>query len=179
MTNFTNHTTETAPESAKETLANIEGKYGFVPNLFSYMAEAPTTIDAYLQLNELVTKTSLTPSQQQVALLTASVVNECEFCIAAHRAFGKAFQVDPKTIDAIVNKTQADNPSDRALIKLTKSMVINRGKLTTAELEEFLDAGFTKQQVFEVVLMVTIKTLSNYINHLTSPEPNKELLAMI
>jgi len=27
--------------------------------------------------------------------------------------------------------------------------------------------------------VVTIKTLSNYTNHLTNPEPNPELLAML
>jgi len=39
--------------------------------------------------------------------------------------------------------------------------------------------GFTKQQILEVILIVSIKTLSNYINHLTNPEPNKELLDML
>lgn len=39
--------------------------------------------------------------------------------------------------------------------------------------------GFTQQNILEVILIVTIKTLSNYINSLTKPEPNKELLGMI
>lgn len=29
------------------------------------------------------------------------------------------------------------------------------------------------------ILIVSIKTLSNYANHLTHPEPNKELLGML
>lgn len=58
------------------------------------------------------------------------------------------------------------------------SKVRERGWVTKATLEDFFAAGFTKQQVFEVILVVTIKTLSNYTNHLTKPEPNPELLAM-
>jgi alkylhydroperoxidase family enzyme len=46
-------------------------------------------------------------------------------------------------------------------------------------LSAFLSAGFTKQQVMEVILIVTIKTLSNYINHLTQPEVNPEVLALL
>jgi alkylhydroperoxidase family enzyme len=34
------------------------------------------------------------------------------------------------------------------------------------ELQAFLDAGFDRQQVLEVVLGVGMKTLSNYTNHI-------------
>jgi len=44
---------------------------------------------------------------------------------------------------------------------------------------DFLDAGFTKQQVLELMIIVSIKTLSNYINHQTNPEINEELLNMV
>jgi len=180
MTTFTQYTPETAnTEHAKETLTNIKNKYGFIPNLFAYMAEAPTTVDAYLMLNDLVSKTSLTSAQQQITLLTASVENDCEFCSVAHQAFGKLSKVDQQTMKAIVNGDEVKNQKDRALIILTKSIVKNRGRLTQHEIENFIDAGFTTQQIFEVILAVTIKTLSNYINHLTLPEPNKELLEML
>jgi len=36
-----------------------------------------------------------------------------------------------------------------------------------------------RHQVMEVILVVTIKTLSNYINHLTEPDVNPELLALL
>lgn len=179
MTNFTHYSSETAPDNAREMLTNIRSKYGFVPNLFSYMAEAPTTLEAYLTLNELVSNTSFTPAQQQVALLAVSVENDCNFCIAAHRAFGKMHKVDSQTMDSILTSEEADDLKDRALIKFTKSAVKNRGRLKETEITEFIDAGFTKKQILEVILVVTIKTLSNYINHLTKPEPNAELLAMI
>jgi len=64
------------------------------------MAEAPTTIEAYLTLNSIIDKTSFTPGQQQVALLAASTENECDFCIAAHRAIGKMKQANQQTLDA-------------------------------------------------------------------------------
>jgi len=41
------------------------------------------------------------------------------------------------------------------------------------------DTGFGPRQVMEVILGVSLKTLSNYTNHLTEPEPNPELLKMI
>jgi len=179
MTDFTFYTPETASSEAKPILENVQKAYGFIPNLFAYMAEAPTTLEAYLALNALVEKTSLTPAQQQLALLTVSTENQCGFCAVAHRAFAKAKGADPQSIEAVHTETKVENESDRALVALALSIVRNRGWLPDEDIESFISAGFTKQQIMEVILIVSIKTLSNYINHLSKPEPNKELLAML
>ncbi len=39
-------------------------------------------------------------------------------------------------------------------------------------------AGYTKVKVFEVVMGVPIKTLTNYSNHLAGAVPNPEFVAM-
>ncbi len=179
MTDFTFYTIETASEAAAPILSQIKEGYGFVPNLFAYMAEAPATLEAYLVLNQLIEKTSLTPAQQQVALLAASVENKCEFCTVAHRAMGKMKQANQQSLDALHNNEKIDDECDAVLAAFTKSVVKNRGRPTEADIKKFLNTGFTKQQIFEVMLVVSIKTLSNYINHLTNPEPNAELLSMM
>ena len=179
MLSFTFHTPENTSGKTKELLTGIQKAYGFFPNLFGYMAEAPTTVEAYLALNDLVSKTSLTPAQQQLALLAVSAENNCNFCTTAHCAMGKMKGADEQTLKALSSHGAVNDPKDRALAAFTQSVTKNRGRPSEAEIQAFLDAGFTKQQILEVILIVSIKTLSNYINHLTSPEPNKELLAML
>lgn len=179
MTDFVFYTPETASPAAADLLNGIQRAYGFIPNLFAYMAEAPTLIEAYLMLNKLLEKTSFTPAQQQLALLAVSVENKCEFCSVAHQAFAKVKGVHPQTIAAVVNQQAIDDDSDRALVALANVMVKDRGFVDEAALSAFYQAGFTKQHVMELVLIVSIKTLSNYSNHLTQPEPNKELVAML
>lgn len=179
MVNFTFHTPENTSVHTKDLLTQIQKGYGFIPNLFGYMAEAPTTVEAYLALNELISKTSLTPAQQQVALLAVSVENDCDFCSVAHRAMGKMKNANAQTLTAISSHGEINDPRDRALAVFAQTLTKKRGRPSETELQAFLDAGFTKQQIFEVILIVSIKTLSNYINHLTHPEPNKELLGML
>lgn len=179
MTDFTFYTPENSTGHTKELLEGIRKGYGFVPNLFAYMAEAPTTVEAYLALNDLVSKTSLSPAQQQVALLAVSVENDCKFCTVAHRAMGKMKGANVQTLTALATHTEIADVKDRALATFTRTIVKKRGRPSEAELQSFLGAGYTKQHILEVILIVSIKTLSNYINHLTQPEPNKELLAKI
>lgn len=179
MTDFNFHTIENSSDQVKEILTGIKEGYGFVPNLFGYMAEAPTTLQAYSSLNKLVSESSLTPAQQQVSLLAVSVENGCDFCSVAHQAMGKMHKSNPQTIDALTSNTKVEDAKDHALTSFARAVTKNRGYMSDEEINTFLDAGFSKQQILEVILIVSIKTLSNYINHLTKPEPNSELLAMI
>lgn len=88
-------------------------------------------------------------------------------------------QANKQTINALNDKAEIADNKNAALVKFTQSVVKDRGKLSEKTISEFLNAGFTKQQVLEVMIIVSIKTLSNYINHLTNPEPNDELLSMV
>ena len=179
MTDFTFHTTENSSGESHELLAGIQKGYGFVPNLFAYMAEAPIAIKAYMQLNALLSESSFTAAQLQVALLASSVENDCAFCTVAHRAMGKKSAAKQQSLDALNEGTEVEDPQDRAIVNLVKSLVNNRGWVQENEINDFLAAGFTRQQYFEMLVVVTIKTLSNYTNHVTKPEPNPELLAML
>ncbi len=179
MTGFTFYAPENTSGPTRELLEGIRKGYGFIPNLFAYMAEAPTTVEAYLALNDLIAKGSLSPAQQQVALLAVSVENACEFCTVAHRAIGKMKGANAQTLNALAEDSEIADAQDRALADFTRTIVKTRGRPGTPAVQAFLNAGFTKAQILEVILIVSIKTLSNYINHLTNPEPNKELLAAL
>ena len=179
MTNFTAHTIETTEGERQELLSSIQKGYGFVPNLFSYMAEAPATVQAYLMLNDLLAKTSIPMPQLQVALLAASIENKCDFCVVAHRAIGKSMGANVDSLDALNQGNVIADAKDRAIAEFTISVVKNRGWVPEEDVQAFIEAGYTQQQILEVILVVTIKTLSNYSNHFTKPTANKELVAML
>ena len=112
-------------------------------------------------------------------MLAVSVENACEFCTVAHRAIGKMKGAKVQTLDALAKDGEIADAQDRVLADFTRAMVKTRGRPGTLALQAFLDAGFSKAQILEVILIVSIKTLSNYINHVTNPVPNRELLAAI
>jgi uncharacterized peroxidase-related enzyme len=179
MSHFPYHTTETATGEAKELLDTINTGYGFVPNLFGYMAEAPATLKAYLQLNTLLAETSFTGAQLQVALLKVSLLNKCDFCAVAHQAMAKKFSSNEQSVQAVLDDSVIEDTQDKAIITVITSIVNNKGWTPAEDLQAFWDAGFTQKHYLELILVVTIKTLSNYINHQTTPEVNPELLSMI
>lgn len=168
MSEYVFHSPETAPESARATLADVQQKLGFVPNLYAGLANAPAALQAYIAISGYFDQTSLTPVERQVVLLTASVVNGCEFCVAAHSMIAKKMVGAP---EEVINVLRAgENPADRklaALAAFTQAVVQERGWVAEhPALDQFLEAGYSREQALEVVLGVTQKTLSNYANHL-------------
>ena len=63
-------------------------------------------------------------------------------------------------------------PKDRrfaALSTLAKTLIEKRGHLNEQELEAFLAAGFTKEQIMEVVAVVAASTITNYAGTIADP----------
>ncbi len=156
----------TAPEASVETIRAVEAAYGFLPNLIATLGNAPAAVQAYASVSSAFEGSSLTPVEQQVVLLTTSVENECHYCVAAHSTVAKMVGAPASVIDALREAESLTDPRLEALRSLTLAVVKHRGWVPEAEIQNFLDAGFTKAQVLEVVTGVTQKTLSNYVNHL-------------
>jgi len=159
------------PAASRPLLENIKKAFGFIPNLFAAFANSPTLLEGYLGLDAVYSKATLSPAERQLVLLTASVVNECPYCTAAHSTVAKGMLKVPATVVAAVRAGQpvADAKLD-ALVNLTREVVQSRGHVAAATLQSFLNAGYRNDQVGEVLIGVALKTLSNYTHHLSPVE---------
>ena len=178
MSIFTKHNENTAPEGAATVLESVKQRYGFIPNLAAFVAESPGTLGAILKLSEAFDQASLTAQEQQVVLLTVSALNDCSYCRTVHMALGKKANIDDATINAIVSLQPLRDEKLNALRDFTRLLVERKGWLNEKSIQAFIDAGFTRAQVFEVVMGVALKTMTNYSNHLANAEPNKEFVEM-
>ena len=174
---YTIHTPETAPEAARETLEGARKAFGFVPNLLGVMAEAPALLKAYRALHALFDETSFTPTERQVVLMTASYENGCEYCIAAHTVIAAMQKVPRHVVEAIRNGAPIADSKLEALRRFATVIVKARGWPSEEDVGAFLEAGYTKAQVLEVVLGVGFKTLSNYTNHIAGTPLDKAFAA--
>lgn len=160
------HTPETAPHGSVAALETARSAYGFIPNLLAALANAPAALNAYMGIASALESSSLTPVEQQVILLAASRENSCHYCVAAHSTLAGMAGASDECVDAIRAEEPVPVPRLEALRTFTGSVVRHRGWVPTADLEAFLGAGFTPAQVLEVLTGVTLKTLSNYMNHM-------------
>ncbi|MEO0621250.1 MAG: carboxymuconolactone decarboxylase family protein [Pseudomonadota bacterium] len=161
---FPLHTTETAPEDARETLAEVEAEFGMIPNLERTMATAPALLQAYASAWGLFEETSLTPIERQVVYQTANFENECDYCVPWHTLLSQKAGMAEADVDALRAGASLSDPRLEALRIFTQTVVRTRGNIAEADRDAFFAAGWAPQQALEVVLGIAIKTMSNYTN---------------
>ncbi len=174
---FTVHTLETAPADSKSALVHAKETFGFIPNLEGIAAEAPALLKGSMALWDLFETTSFTKIEQQIIYLTVNYENSCDYCMAAHSGLAKAMGMSQENIKALRNGTPIADAKLQALRHFTQQIVKARGWVEDSEIEAFLTAGYSKQQVLEVILGIAIKVLHNYTNHIAKTPLDKQFQA--
>lgn len=139
-----------------------------VPNMYTYMAHAPALLQTYMDgYQRFRAESGFTPAEQEVVFLAISRENGCEYCVAAHSTVADLMSKVPREVtDAIRDDREVPDARLGALAAFTRHMVATRGRPTDAAAREFLAAGYTDTQVLYVILAVSVKTISNYSNHI-------------
>jgi hypothetical protein len=76
----------------------------------------------------------------------------------------------PEVIAAVHDNTPVPDAKLNALVSLVRELVRERGYTKAKTIQKFLAAGYTKEQVMEILLGIALKTISNYLDHI-SPTP--------
>ena len=166
MTSFTFHTKETAPEASKPLVAAAKSTFGFFPNLFAGMAEAPALLEGYMTLAGIFNKTDLNETERQIILMTNNRLNGCTYCMAAHTTIAQGAKVPADVIAALRTGSPIADPKLEALRQFTIAVNENRGWVDQDALDALFAVGYTKQTVLEVILGTSLKVMSNYTNHI-------------
>ena len=160
-------TIQAAPDGSREGLRSIQKRFGFVPNLMGTLANSPAVLNGYLALDAAWESSSLTREERQIVLLTASVENKCRYCVAAHVTGLKAMGLDAGAIGAICNRSLLTEPKQNALVAITRELVSQRGFVSQACKKAFFETGYDVIALMEVLAGVGLKTMSNYLDHLS------------
>lgn len=163
--------TESLPVDATTVHAKAKEAFGMVPNLIKEMAaHNPALADTYLDASASIGNGVLNDAEEQVVILAISGYNDCHYCTKAHGAAGQAAGLSADTVQTIVEGGLPDEPRYRTLVQATRRILGKRGWLSDADQTELADAGLERDVIYEIVGLIGIKTISNYVNHIAGTE---------
>ena len=153
-----------ADPAVAATLAAVKAKLGVVPNLFRTFARAPATLNGYLAFSDALAGGRLDAGRREIVALAVAQANSCGYCLAAHTLIGKGAGLSEADIRAARSGASAD-AADAALAVFARQLTERRGVVDDEDLAAFKLAGFDDGHVLEVVALVALNTLTNYVNH--------------
>ena len=169
MEQFSVYTIESAPDTSKSALRDVQARFGAIPNLAGAMALSPVLIKAFVPIFDQVHGGSFTEQQIQTVLLTDAVANGSTWAVALHTALGLKAGLSAPDVQAI---RAGRSPADKklgALSTLARTMIEKRGRLDDRDIGHFLEAGFSKELLLEVITIVAASTITNYTGSVTKP----------
>lgn len=165
MTTFKVPTREDVSAANQQLFDKLNNTVGFVPNLYATFAYNDTALGDYLILQNR--KSTLKAKEGEVINLVVSQVNECEYCLAAHTAIGKMNGfTDEQILEIRSGKASFDSKLD-ALAAFAKDITLNRSKPGAHALESLFEAGYTKANLVDIIMVIGDKIISNFIHGAT------------
>lgn len=155
-------TNETANPEQKALLDAIQSQLGMVPNFLKILANSPTALRAFLGLHSIAGEGSLEPQTRERIALGLAQKNSCEYCLSAHTAIGRKAGLSSDEIAANRAGTSQDEKAAVA-VRFARSLVENMGEVTTAEITDARNAGYSDAEIVEIIAHVGMNILTNMI----------------
>ena len=162
METFNVPTRDEVSENNQAIFDNLNSSLGFVPNLYATYAYSDTALGDYLALQNR--KSSLKAKEREVINLVVSQVNECAYCLASHTALGKMNGFTDEQILEIRSGEASFDAKIDSLAKFVKDITINRSKPSEEALQGLFDAGYTKENLIDINIVIGDKIISNFIH---------------
>ncbi|TKC81747.1 carboxymuconolactone decarboxylase family protein [Trinickia terrae] len=169
MSAFPVYTIESAPERSKPVLDELQRAFGIIPNIAGAIAGSPVLINGFIAVFKGVHSGSFSEAQIQTLLLTNAVTNACTWAVAFHTFLALKEGLEHGDVEAIRNGGLPRERKHAALSQLARTLIARRGHLADADVDAFLAAGFSREQVLEVIAVVAASTITNYAGSVAKP----------
>jgi uncharacterized peroxidase-related enzyme len=153
-----------ATGAIRRLFAEIRAKFALVPNLFRVLANAPAALEGLMGLSAALARGALDEKTREQLALAIAESNLCAYCLNAHTTIAGKIGLSRVEIEDAIRAKAADARTD-AILKLARSIVVQRGELSDADLARARAGGLNEGEIVETVANVALNIFENYMSH--------------
>lgn len=157
-------TKETAPSQSKPILDRYEKNLGTIPNFFSLIGRSPDTLKAIADMHATLGKSLGHKTRERIHIATAEV-NGCDYCVSAHTFLGGKFSGLTKEDMDLNREGHSTDPKADAAIQFAYKVAKRRGHIEAADIDAVRAAGFTDEQIIDIVAELAFSFVTNLFNN--------------
>lgn len=149
---------------SRQLLDAVRSKLGVVPNLTRVLANAPAALEGYLHFSGALAGGTLNAKVREQISLAVAETNLCGYCLSAHAFIGGKLGLTDQEIADARHANAATGKTD-AILKLARSVVIQRGEVSDSDFASARASGLNDGEIVETVANVALNIFTNYMNH--------------
>ena len=160
---------EQVPAESKPTLDAFTTNIGFTPNMMATFAQSPIAFNAWATLLGSLSKALDVKTRDSIGL-AVSEVNGCNYCLTVHSFTAEHMARLAADEIILARRGHAADPKRDAAVQFARKVIETRGNVTDADFNAVRDAGYTDANIMEIVALVAMFSLTNFINNVFDPE---------
>ncbi|MFJ1300671.1 carboxymuconolactone decarboxylase family protein [Pseudomonadota bacterium AL_CKDN230030165-1A_HGKHYDSX7] len=144
-------------------LNQIHGAFGATPNMFKAVANSTAALKSMWGSFGALGGGVISPKLGEQIAVAVADRNACEYCLAAHTALGRKAGASADEMSAAQAGNSAD-PKTAAALRFALQVVESRGQIAEADVEAVRAAGFSDEEIVEILAHVALNLFTNYVN---------------
>ena len=160
---------EQVPTDSKQLLDTFTRYFGFTPNMLATFAQSPIAFNSWAVLLGSLSKALDLKTRDSIGL-AISEVNGCNYCLRVHSLTAEHVAKLPADEILLARKGWASDPKRAAAVQFAHKVIETRGNVSDANLKAVRDAGYTDANVMEILALVAMYSLTNFLNNVFDPQ---------
>ena len=147
----------------QQLLGQIQQAFGATPNMFKAVANSTAALKSmWASFGALGGGVIPAKLGEQIAVAIADR-NDCEYCLAAHTALGRKAGASAEEMSA-AQAGQSTDAKTAAALRFAVAVVNNRARIDDADVAGLREAGYSDEEIVEILAHVALNLFTNYIN---------------
>lgn len=145
---------------------SAEQSFGIVPPMIKEIAEYSVPVAAlYTEGVITMDAAGFTATEINAIELLISSLNACESCVKGHSYLLKKAGLQEEDIRAIIERKATSDAALNRLLKGTEALFYANREGYAGYVQALELNGFSKKEIFELIGLLSLKTISNNINN--------------
>ena len=152
---------------ATEILSGMNKAMGMTPNIYAVMGYSENALEAHFLASSILSKGTFNNKEWEAISLAVAEENKCKYCQSAHSAVAKMNGFTEEEVYQL-RKGNIGHDRLRSITDLCKNIVQTKGNIKEEVLEKFFQQGFDEKALIELIALISLATLTNYIGKITN-----------
>jgi len=159
---------DNVPSDSKPILDVFTKNIGFTPNMMATFANSPIAFNAWAALFNIMSKALDVKTRDSIGL-AVSEINGCNYCLTVHSYTARHMAKLTEDEIILARKGHATGPKRDAAVRFAQRVIETHGKVSDVDLAAVRIAGYTEANILEIVTLVAMYSLTNFINNVSDP----------